>query len=82
MSKPEDKNFWETSEEEVDNLKMGTSYPPIKVYISAMQIAKLNSLEPVVKSIILSDGKEMDLEMYLETDRNTFAKEMREAIDE
>jgi len=77
-----DKNFWETDKDEANNIKLGSSYPPVKLFISAMEIAKLNSLEAVVKSIILSDGKEFDLEMYLETDRNKFTKDLREALDE
>jgi hypothetical protein len=77
-----EKNFWENDGEEVDNLKMGTTYPPVRVFLTAIDIARLNSLEPVVTTIILSDGKEVDLEIFLETDRNKFAKDLREALDE
>lgn len=75
-------NFWETEKSEDEVLNLGTSYPPVKVYLTAIEIARLNSLEAVVKSVILSDGKEVDLEIFLETDRNKFAKDLREALDE
>ena len=83
MSEKQDgKNFWEEDESEVDLLKLGSAYPPVKVYLTTIEIARLNSLEAVVKPIILSDGKELDLEIILETDRNKFAKDLREALDE
>lgn len=80
--KDENKNFWEKEDSETDLLKLGSSYPPLRVYLTMIEIAKLNSLEAVVKSVILSDGKELDLELFLETDRNKFAKDLREALDE
>lgn len=76
------KNFWEDEKSEQDVLKLGTAYPPVRLYLTAIEIARLNSLEPVVKTIILSDGKELDIEIILETDRNKFAKDLREALDE
>jgi len=82
MTEDENKNFWEEEKSEVDLLKLGSAYPPVRVYLTAIEIARLNSLEAVVKSIILSDGKELDLEIFLETDRNKFAKDLREALDE
>ena len=79
--KSDGKNFWEKDQSEADILKLGTSYPPIKVFITAIDIARLNSLEAVVQTVILSDGKEVDLEIFLETDRNKFAKDLREVLD-
>lgn len=73
-------NYWEPEVNEADKLRMGSSYPPVKFYISAIDIAKLNSKDSLVKTIILSDGKEVDLEIYLETDKDIFTKELREAI--
>jgi len=77
-----DKNFWVDEKEETDNLKLGSSYPPVKIFISAIEIAKLNSLDGMFKTVILSDGKELDLEIYLETDRDVYAQQLKEVINE
>jgi len=75
-------NFWQKENDEVDNLKLGSAYPPVKIYISAIDLAGLNSLEPVMLSVILSDGKELDIELMLETNRDEFAKDLRKVLDE
>ena len=77
-------NFWIEDEEETKarNLNLGSSYPPVKVFISAVQIGRINSKVPVVIPVILSDGKELDLEIILDTDRDKFARDLRESIEE
>lgn len=77
-----DNNFWEDEKDEADNLKLGSSYPPVKVYITAIDLAQLNSLEPVMRSVILADGKELDIELLLETNRDEFAKDLRKVLNE
>lgn len=77
-----EKNFWEDGADETENLKLGSTYPPVKVFLSAIIIARLNSNEPVMVPIMLSDGKELDLEIRLETDRDVFSKDIRKVLDE
>lgn len=76
-------NFWVDEEEGKEkDLKLGSQYPPVQVFLNLIEISKLNTAQAVIKSIILSDGKEVDLELILETDRDKFAKDLREVIDE
>jgi hypothetical protein len=74
-------NFWDESGSK--DHKFGSDYPPVKLYVSMIDISKLNVSVPVVKTVILSDGKEIDVEMILETDRDTFSRDLKsEVIDD
>ena len=75
-------SFWDPNADEIENLRMGSSYPPVKIYLTSIDLAKLNSADPVMVTAILSDGKEVDLELYLETDRDKFSKDLRGVLDE
>jgi len=75
-------NFWEDSTSEVENFKLGAGYPPVQVFLTMIDIAKLNSLHSIFKPVILSDGKELDVELKLETDRDQFSKDLRKVLDE
>jgi hypothetical protein len=75
-------NFWEENKDEAKhNLRLGSSYPPVQLFLDMMEISKINSREPLTKTVILSDGKEVDIEILLETDKDKFAKNLKEAID-
>jgi hypothetical protein len=71
-----------TQADNTGEFSFGSTYPPVKIFLDMAEIAGLNSLKPVYKKVILTDGKELDLEFYLETDKNAFSKHLREALRE
>lgn len=75
-------NFWENQTNDKDRLRLGTSYPPVNVYLTLLEISKMNSGDPIVKTVILSDGKEVDIHFRIDMDRNSFAKDLRGILDE
>lgn len=72
-------DFWK---EDTTSLRLGEVYPPVGLKLSMIDIAKVNSLEPVVKHVILSDGKELDVHILLDTDRDVFARDLRGVLNE
>ncbi|PIR43292.1 hypothetical protein COV24_03470 [candidate division WWE3 bacterium CG10_big_fil_rev_8_21_14_0_10_32_10] len=78
----EKENFWESSEGSSKGMRLGSTMPPIKIYLSIIEIGKLNSRVPFVKTVFLADGKEVDIEFYLETDRDSFTRDLKEVIDD
>ena len=78
----EDKPFWGEGESESENLRMGSAYPPVELFLTMIDIGRINAKEPLVKTVILSDGKELDINVMLSTDRDEFHRDIREIIDE
>ena len=77
-----DTPFWEDGKGEDEGIKMGSSFPPVSLFLDMVEISTINAKEPLVKTVILSDGKELDIHIMLNTDRGEFNRSLREAIDE
>jgi hypothetical protein len=71
------KNLWDTTEE---SIRSEENYPPVEVHLSILDIAKLNTQKPVIKQVFLSDGKELVVNVILNTDRDSFAEDFKEVL--
>jgi len=72
--------FWTGSTSEEDDFKLGETLPPVDLYLSAIDIAKLNSKIAVFKKVMLHDGNELELHIYLDVDRRSFGNKLREVV--
>ena len=50
------------------------------MHLSILDIAKLNTQKPVIKQVFLSDGKELVVNVILNTDRDSFAEDFKEVL--
>lgn len=74
-------NFFDAVEDDTEKpMRLGSDLLPIKIYLTMMDIAQINSNVPFTKTVILSDGREIDVELYLDVDREAFTKGLRGVI--
>jgi hypothetical protein len=74
--------FFGDDRAEHENFRMGSDLTPIELPLTMVEIARLNSLSPVIRTVILSDGQEVDLYITLTTDRKVLGREIKEVINE
>lgn len=65
-------DFWEQLNE--------GEIPTIDLFLTIIEISKINGRAPVKKSVILPDGHEVVLNVILNTDRATFGEELRNEL--
>lgn len=75
-------NFFQDQKGEDEGFRMGSELLPVDLSLTMVEIANLNSGSPLLRTIILSDGQELDLNIFLETDRQVLSKAIKEAVNE
>jgi hypothetical protein len=63
-------DLWETMDD--------TEVPSVTVYLTVIEISKINSSKLIQKTVILPDGSELIVNVGLNVDRNTFSEELSE----
>lgn len=82
MKEDKDLDFFGSEKPEYEGHRMGSELVPVKLELSMIDIAALNSKKALLKSIILSDGQELDLHIFLGANPDILHAQIQEVLNE